>query len=242
MGKEPIVSIGRINCATNPKTDETVFHIFCGNFKFEEAPSTTFKYEIVAMSVVAAHQDLERDQNTALCESIADVAPNFGGLLQEIVEICHQGIELDDGNKPSPENAQPSATETQTIGQWETPTITPRRSYVNCHNTKGVWRQHSLPKNSDMMELSLFRMKLPEKYVRDVLIPATNEESSGDEITLKEFYLYLGCHFFMACFKVISDRRLWWYPKPVSIREGSPFRLHKYMALWRFISINSAMK
>ena len=31
-------------------------------------------------------------------------------------------------------------------------------------------------------------------------------------------------------------------PTTVSIREGSPFRLQKYMALRRFISITSAMR
>ena len=93
-----------------------------------------------------------------------------------------------------------------------------------------------------MTELSLFRMTFPEKWVRDVLIPATNEEISGDDITLKEFYVYLGCHFFMAYFEGIYDRRLWWSPKPVSIREGAPFRMQKYMDLQRFISITSAMR
>ena len=93
-----------------------------------------------------------------------------------------------------------------------------------------------------MTELSLFRMAFPEQWVRDVLISATNEEISGDEIALKEFSVYLGCHFFMACFEGISDRRFRWYPKPVSIREGAPFRLQKYMALRRFILITSAMR
>ena len=60
-----------------------------------------------------------------------------------------------------------------------------------------------------MTELSLFRMVFPEQWVRGVLIPATNEEISGDDITLKEFYVYLGCHFFMARFEGISDWRLW---------------------------------
>ena len=138
-------------------------------------------------------------------------------------------------------NAQPTAPATQTIGQWVTPTTFPRREDVNCHSTKGVWRQHSWPEIYDITELSIFRMALPEKWVRDVLIPATNEGISGDGITLKDFYVYLGCHFFMACFEGISDRRLWWYPKPVSIWEIFPFRLHKYIALRQFISIISAM-
>ena len=56
-------------------------------------------------------------------------------------------------------------------------------------------------------------MEFPEKWVRDVLIPATNEEIVGDDITLQKLYVYLGCHFFMACFEEISDRILWWSPK-----------------------------
>ena len=98
-----------------------------------------------------------------------------------------------------------------------------------------------LAKLSEMTELSLFRMEFPEQWVRDVLILATNDEISGDDITLQEFYMYSGCHFFMACFEGIYDRRLSWSPKLVSNREESPFRLQKYMALCRFISITSAM-
>ena len=63
-----------------PKIDGIVFHIFCGNFKIEEAPSTTFKYKIVVMTVVAAHQDPERERTTEIRESVTDVAPNVGGL------------------------------------------------------------------------------------------------------------------------------------------------------------------
>ena len=99
-----------------------------------------------------------------------------------------------------------------------------------------------LAEKSEMTELSLFRMELPEQWVRGVWIPATSKEISGDNITLKKFYVYLGCPFFMACFEGISDQRLWWSPKPVSILEGYPFRMKKYMFLRGFISITSAMR
>ena len=113
---------------------------------------------------------------------------------------------------------------------------------MNCLNTTGVWRIHRWSKISEMKGLSLFRMAFPEQFVRDVLIPATNEEISGGGINLQEFYVYLGCHFFMECFEEISDRRLWWSPKPVSIQEGYLFRLQKYMGLQRFISITYTMR
>ena len=100
-----------------PKIDGTVFQIFCGKFKIEEAPATTFEDEIVVMKVLAAHQDPECERTTALRESVADVVPNVGGLSQEISELPHQGIEVDDDKEPSPENKQPSAPVTQSIGQ-----------------------------------------------------------------------------------------------------------------------------
>ena len=69
-----------------------------------------------------------------------------------------------------------------------------------------------------MEELALFRMCFPEQWAKDVLIPATNKQiTSGNELTLSEFYRYLGCHFYMACFEGVSDRRMWWSSKPVSI-------------------------
>ena len=76
---------------------------------------------------------------------------------------------MDGDNDPAPENANPSASETQTIF--------PRRADVKCHNTKGIWRQHSWPKISEMTEPSLFRMAFHEKRVRGVLIPETNGEN-----------------------------------------------------------------
>ena len=67
-----------------PKIDNgTVFHICCGKFNIEEAPSILFKDEIVVKIVVAATQDPDREQTTLLRESVADVAPNVnGGILQ----------------------------------------------------------------------------------------------------------------------------------------------------------------
>ena len=69
------------------------------------------------ITVVADHQDPERERTTALRELVTDVAQNVGGLLQEIAELRHQGIEVDDYNEPAPENAHPSAPATHTIEQ-----------------------------------------------------------------------------------------------------------------------------
>ena len=57
------------------------------------------------MPVVASHQDPERNRTTALHESVTDVAPNVGGLLQEIEELRHQRMDVDNDNEPAPENS-----------------------------------------------------------------------------------------------------------------------------------------
>ena len=85
------------------------------------------------------------------------------------------------------------------------------------------WKTQSWQKIKEMDELALFRMCFPEEWAKDVLIPATNKDIEGDKLTLSEFYVYLRCHFFMACFEGISDRRLWWSSKPISMEEGAPF-------------------
>ena len=125
---------------------------------------------------MSAPQDPERERTTALHESVADAVPNINeGISQEIAELRHRVIEMDDENDPDPKNAHPSTPANQTIGQWVTPTICPRRADVNCRNTKGVWRLHSWPENSEMTELSLFRMEFHGQWFRDVLIPETKE-------------------------------------------------------------------
>ena len=82
-----------------------------------------------------------------------------------------------------------------------------------------------------MDELELCRLCFPDQWVKEVLIPATNKNLKEEDIDLQDFYVYLGCHFFMACFERVSDRRQWWYSKAVSIAGGSPFRLTEYMSL-----------
>ena len=225
--------------------DSTIFHIVCNNFKVEVAASIPFEDEAVVTTSVTlpTAQDGERERVAALRTAGDDVLSNIrGAAAQEVAELRQQGIEVDDDNEPAPENAQPSAPATATVGQWVTPTICPRRADPNCTNNRGSWKNKSWQKIKEMDELALFRMCFPEQWVKDVLIPATNNEIEGDALTLSQFYVYLGCHFFMACFEGISDRRLWWSSKPITIEEGAPFRLQEYISLRRFNAITSAIR
>ena len=58
---------------------------------------------------------------------------------------------------------------------------------------------------------------------------------------LQEFYVFLGCHFFMACFEGISDRRDWWSKQTINMFAGAPFRLSEYMSFNRFAVIAKSM-
>ena len=81
---------------------------------------------------MAAPQDPDFERTTTLRELLADVALNINrGLPQEIAELRHQGIKVDDNNGPSPKNDHPSAPATHTISQWVTQTILHRRADVN---------------------------------------------------------------------------------------------------------------
>ena len=142
-----------------------------------------------------------------------------------------------------PNNAQPAPHTTVPVaGLWVTPTTCPRREDSNCRNIRGNWKQSYWAKIREMGELELFRLCFPEHWVKEVLVPATNKNLKEEEIDLQEFYLYLGCYFFMACFEGLSDRRQWWSSKAISIAVGAPFRLTEYMSLQRFNAITVAIR
>ena len=93
-----------------------------------------------------------------------------------------------------------------------------------------------------MGELEMFRLFFPEQWVKEVLIPSTNKNLKEEDIDLQDFYVYLGCHFFMACFEGVLDQQQWWSYKAVSIVGGSPFRLTEYMSLRRFNAITASIR
>ena len=46
-----------------------------------------------------------------------------------------------------------------------------------------------------MTELDLFRMAFPEDFILETVLPTTNKYIDGDDIDLREFYVWLGCYF-----------------------------------------------
>jgi len=155
---------------------------------------------------------------------------------EDIAELRGRGIEVYDDDEPAPENswAQPS------VGEWFTPTICPRRANSNIFDHEGEWKGVTWDEIGNMSELDLFRMTFPEFFILKVIIPATNHRLAT-HMTLQEFYVWLGCNFFTACFPGIANLEDWWSTKPISMWEGAPFRLNKYMAKARFLQITAAV-
>ena len=81
---------------------------------------------------------------------------------------------------------------------------------------------------------------LPGEVGQGISIPPTNERIDGDHMNVLEFYVFLGCHFYMASFEGILDRNLWWSQKDVNVFDGAPFRFNAFMTLNRFKAISSA--
>ena len=73
-------------------------------------------------------------------------------------------------------------------------------------------------------------MTFPEQYILNTVIKETNKTLQGGMLDLQEFYVWLGCHFYMACFQGITDRRLWWSKETIDKFKGAPFRLGEYIS------------
>ena len=93
-----------------------------------------------------------------------------------------------------------------------------------------------------MTEFDISQMASPEDFIWQIVIPSTNKYIEGDDMTLQEFYVWLGCHFFTTCFEWVEDKRLWWSKKSVNMFDGAPFRLWEYMSGRRFKRITAAMR
>ena len=216
--------------------DGSEFWISCHNFKVTIEGPTPFPDETPS-------PPSDREANSA--DSLRGQFTNVnnigrGASAADIADLRAQGIEVDNED-PAPENLGPPPVQPEAVGEWVRPSICPRRANSSIHDLNGCWTNKSWQTIGNMSELALFRMCFPEAFISDVLIPETNRQIEGEKMDLQEFYVYLGCHFFMACFEGISDRRAWWSKQDVSMFDGAPFRLGGFMSFNRFKAIAKAM-
>ena len=213
---------------TIPEFGEGVtFYIVKNNFQDNVNPETVFESEMTATVANPNLPPVDVDR-----ASVHNVVPNiFGGtgLREEINQLCAEGIEVDNDNKPLPEDAEPAPPNPEGMRyEYTIPTFCPRRANNNIIDSPGRWTNYRWDEIAEKSELDLFRMCFPDDFVHEVILPATNVHLFS-RLTIQEFYKWLGCHFFMACFQGIDNRDEWWSQRPVSMFEGAPFRLNQYM-------------
>jgi hypothetical protein len=80
-------------------------------------------------------------------------------------------------------------------------------------------------------------MCFPKKGVVKLHIPQTNK-NLGKPMNLQEFYVWLGCVFFMSCFLGVENQDLRWSTKPIDMFDGALFCLNEFMSK---VQINSIM-
>ena len=156
-----------------------------------------------------------------------------------MVDLCCQGIAIDDDNDPAPENvARQGETNTGT-GNWKREGIIFPRKAGNLRNSFSSVR-HSHDAILRMSLLQLFLVMFPEDYLEEVLIPDTNKGLSVP-MDIQEYIQWVGCWLYMAYWVGIESRRYWWSTTTPSMDKGDPFRLNCIMSRNQFDSIISSL-
>jgi hypothetical protein len=130
-----------------------------------------------------------------------------GNVNEDITELHAKGIDVDNENKPLDEGAvHPPPLEYPNPHNIAVPMHCPHCER-NSPNARGRWMHHCWDKIAGYTEFELFRMALPEEFVERVMLPMMNA-TLRVPLSIGEFYKWLGCKFFMACFQVVEGADL----------------------------------
>ncbi|KAL7462616.1 hypothetical protein ACHAXS_004556 [Conticribra weissflogii] len=217
--------------------DNIVFKIVCSHFTVTQSPNEPFADERTSNTTTACTTNINDDR--ASTTNVSRNLPNSDNRAEDIARLREEGIEVDDEDV-APENItnEPTAV----TGRWEKPRTCPRRADINVRNIEGSWKSKAWSTIKEMFRFAVFRMCMPEDFLKTVLIPETNKHLEGDKLTLSELYKWLGCRFFQACFVGVSSQTAWWSAKEIDKFEGAPFRLNDVMSWSRFNAIDKAIR
>ena len=231
-----------------PAHPDVAFHVVCCHFSVTVAAETPFADEVAdevpAVPAAGARggeggRGREDDDARGSGENFSHPNMQRGPNAEDIAALRARGIVVDNEDPDEENVAPPSAGPVE--GTWGRPAICPRRASPSIINMKGGWKNHAWGMIKEKTFFNTFRMCFPEEYIVDVLLPETNKHLKR-AMSLREFYVFLGCQFYMACFDGITDRRLWWSSEPVSKFSGAPFRLNEYISGQRFEDIVGALR
>jgi hypothetical protein len=102
--------------------EEVTFHIVKKNFQVNVDPETVFESEMNATNQPPPVVDADRASN---CNVVANIVGG-AGLCEEVEQLRAEGIEVDDDNKPLPEDAAPNSPVPEGMRyEYTTPTLCP---------------------------------------------------------------------------------------------------------------------
>ena len=158
---------------------------------------------------------------------------------EDIARFLRNGFMVDDDNMPAPENVPNNETADDVhYGEWD--------SVTHCNRSRIVGRGESEPKLIDGPKGSKlfdwFLYFLPFDYIKEILIPCTNELIQGPQISEGEFVKYIGIWLLLSTVNAGGKRKQFWSPEPPNPFEGAPFRFNAYMSHTRFELITKALK
>ena len=227
-------------CCIKEIDEANVFSIVCCNSKAMQAGITPFPDEIADRAATAPtndHADLRASNTNS--ESHVNMnysSTNDGTQAADIARLRSEGVEVND-EAVDPKNIAPPTAATR---RWKLPHSCPQKSDPNTTNSEERWKTKSWNIVKEMDLLSVFSMCMPEQCIKDDILKVTNKHLD-EKLTLSEFYKWLGCRFYMACYVGISPINLWWSKEETGMFKGAPFRLDHIMSLNRFQAIDKAI-
>ena len=125
---------------------------------------------------------------------------------EDMVDICRQGIAIEDDKDPAPDNVPLQGDTNTRTGTWRREGIICPRKSGNLQNSFASFIHYSHDAILCMSLLWLFLVMFPEYYLEEVLIPNTNKGLSVP-MDLQEYIQWVGCWLYMTCWVVIESRR-----------------------------------
>ncbi len=119
-------------------------------------------------------------------------------------DLCFIGAEINNDNELIIKNAGPPPEGQQLNGEWVKQTICPRRA-SNAANSAESWKDNSWNTIADMDKFTLFQMTFHKNCFWEILILQTHKTLKGEDLSLSEFYVWLGINLLMGCYGGNSD-------------------------------------
>jgi hypothetical protein len=220
-----------------PNVDEESYTVK-KNFRVDVSPEVPFESERAPV-VRVPHPDVEGVDRAALHNIVPNVQEG-SRLNKTIAKIQAEGVEVDNNNESLDEGTTVPPAPPDVQHTFSVPTHCPHRT-LNLTDDRGKWAHHRWDEIAEYTEIKLFLITFPEEWIETILIPTLNGHLTN-KMMLGEFYKWLRCNFFMACFQGITDRESWWLTRPVLMYDGAPFRLGSVMSLFRYKEITMAVR